>query len=153
MNPNYLIDKDEFHSIVEAVKQRIKENSDYPMSEKSIELRGNKAMLDYIATNFEKLPESEEFSATGRIIICKKVREPLIDGFHESQFFKFNSQQEVLEAYKAKIKELELNTNVYGRMVHSYAIDPELLTFTYDLGMKGQYDYFPVNKFSSLDNF
>jgi hypothetical protein len=98
-----------------------------------------------------ELPEVDLIRAEEPVIICKKAREPLIDGFHESCFYKFNSQSEVLEAYQDKIKEYEL----YGRLTDTpveFEIDKEHLSFSIKY-KRGQLDYFPVNKFSPLDNF
>jgi len=53
MQPHFLINKDFFQSLYDSVIERIEYNKDNPMSEKSIELTGNKAVLDYLKEHFE----------------------------------------------------------------------------------------------------
>lgn len=52
---HYIVDKNFFQQLLDRVIERIEDNKDYPMSEKSIELRANKAIMDYLKENFEPI--------------------------------------------------------------------------------------------------
>jgi hypothetical protein len=147
MTPNYLLNKDFFQHLFDGVVEKIEFNKDYPMSEKSIELRGNKSVLDYLIDQFKEIPEVEEKP----IIICKKIMDN-VTGISYEEYYKFDSQQEVIEAFQLRMTYLDGIENVYGRKAQSYEMNHEDLTLSYG-NSDYSHDYFPVNKFSPLDNF